>query len=254
MFEMQTLNSSKRSGYSTIEAPLNHLGIIMDGNRRFAQKLMLQPWKGHEWGEKKVEEVLDWCKEFGIKTVTFYTLSLENIAGRPKTELDYLYKLMERVGNEVLKNKKHAVHKNRMRVRIIGRTSFVPPKLQKLLAKIESVTKNYENYEANFAIAYSSRVEIIDAVRKIAKLAKSGKIDAAKIDESVIKENLYNPDMTDPDLIIRTGGEKRLSNFLMFQSAYSELFFTDTPWPEFSKSDFVAAINDFNQRKRRFGA
>lgn len=251
---MQTLNSAKRPDYSTVEAPINHLGIIMDGNRRFAQKLMLQPWKGHEWGEKKVEEVLDWCKEFGIRTVTLYTLSLENIRGRPKLELDYLYKLMERVVNGVLRNKKHFVHKNRVRVRIIGRTSFIPPKLRKLLAKVESVTKNYENSEANFAIAYSSRAEIIDAVRRIAELVKDGKIDAAKIDESVIKENLYNPDMADPDLIIRTGGEKRLSNFLMFQSAYSELFFTDTTWPEFSRSEFAKAINDFNQRKRRFGA
>ncbi len=251
---MQKLNISKKVDCLGLASPIAHLGIIMDGNRRFAQKLMLQPWKGHEWGEKKVEEVLDWCREFGIKTVTLYTLSLENIRGRPKLELDYLYKLMERVANEVLGNKKHAVHKNRMRVRIIGRTSFIPPELRKLLAKVESVTKNYENYEANFAIAYSSRAEIIDAVRSIAKLVKSGKIDAAKIDESVIKENLYNPDMTDPDLIIRTGGERRLSNFLMFQSAYSELFFTDTPWPEFSKSDFAAAIDDFNQRKRRFGA
>ncbi|MBI4177624.1 MAG: di-trans,poly-cis-decaprenylcistransferase [Candidatus Aenigmarchaeota archaeon] len=251
---MQKLNSAKGLDYSGAEARINHLGIIMDGNRRFAQKLMLQPWQGHEWGEKKVEEVLGWCREFGIKTVTLYTLSLENIAGRPKAELNYLYKLMKGVANRVLKDKDNPVHVNKVRVRIIGRTQAMPPELRKILAELEDATKKYRDYEANFAIAYSSRAEIIDAVKKIAGSVKKEILKLSDIDESLIKKNLYNPKMSDPDLIIRTGGEKRLSNFLMFQSAYSELFFTDTPWPEFSKKDFVAAINDFKQRKRRFGA
>lgn len=250
---MQRLSSAKL-GYSGAEAQINHVGIIMDGNRRFAQKLMLEPWKGHEWGEKKVEEVLDWCRELGIRTVTLYTLSLENIAGRPKIELNYLYKLMKEVANRVLKDKKNPVHTNKVRIRIIGRTAAIPAELRKLLARLENATKKYSNYEANFAIAYSSRAEIIDAVKKIAARVKRGNLRVTDINEALVKGSLYNPSVGDPDLIIRTGGEKRLSNFLMFQSAYSELFFTDTPWPEFSKNDFIAAINDFKQRKRRFGA
>lgn len=250
---MQTLNSVNKAGSSAEEA-INHIGIIMDGNRRFARKLMLEPWKGHEWGQKKVEEVLEWCADAGVRCVTFYTLSLENIAGRPKIELDYLYGLMEKVALDVVNRKNHSVHTKRVRVNIVGRRETLPVKLQKLLSKVEEITKGYRDYEANFAIAYSSRTEMIDAVKKIADKVSRGIIDASKISESTIKENLYSPSMSDPDLIIRTGGEKRLSNFLLFQSAYSELFFTDTPWPEFSKNDFMAAISDFHRRKRRFGA
>ncbi len=251
---MQKLSSDKKLDYSYLEAPINHIGIIMDGNRRFAQKLMLKPWKGHEWGQKKVEEVLGWCINMGVKCVTFYTLSLENIAGRPKIELAYLYRLMEKVALDVINRKGHAVHTEKVRVKIIGRKENLPLKLQKLLSKVEEITKGYKKYEANFAIAYSGRAEIIEAVKRIANKAQHGKLKPSEISESTIKENLYNPDSSDPDLIIRTGGEKRLSNFLLFQSAYSELFFTDTSWPEFSKQDFMAAINDFRQRKRRFGA
>ncbi len=251
---MQSLRSAKGVDYSFEGSTLNHVGIIMDGNRRFARRLMMEPWKGHEWGNRKVEDVINWCTELGIKCFTFYTLSLENIAGRPKVELDYIYRLMEKVALGVIKNKKHPVHLKKVRVRVIGRKNSLPAGLRKLFDKVERITKNYKNYESNFAIAYSSRVEIIDAVKKIANKVKEGKLNASDINEITIKENLYNPGMNDPDLIIRTGGEKRLSNFLLFQSAYSELFFTDTSWPEFSKDDFIAAIKDFNQRKRRFGA
>ncbi len=250
---MQALRNDKRTAHSSGSA-INHIGIIMDGNRRFAKKLMLEPWKGHEWGNRKVEDFIEWCTEFGIKCFTFYTLSLENIAGRPKIELDYIYRLMEKVASDVIKNKKHQIHVKKVRFRVIGKKDCLPSGLRKLFDRVEQITKNYKNYQANFAIAYSSRMEIIDAVKKIVDKVKNGKLDASDVNEITIKENFYNPEMSDPDLIIRTGGEKRLSNFLLFQSAYSELFFTDTSWPEFSKSDFEEAINDFNQRKRRFGA
>ncbi len=251
---MKVATDQNKSEYGVFGTSLGHLGIIMDGNRRFARKLMMQPWKGHEWGEERVEQLLGWCTDLGIKALTLYTLSLENIAGRPKIELDYIYQLMERVALDVINNKNHVVHAKRAKVNVIGRKEALPAKLRKLLARVEAITKDYDGFEANFAIAYSSRVEIIDAVKRIAKQVKEGKIDIPQINEATIKENLYKPDIRDPDLIIRTGGEKRLSNFLLFQSAYSELCFIDKPWPEFSKDDLIEAINDFRMRQRRFGA
>ncbi|MFH0890092.1 MAG: polyprenyl diphosphate synthase [Candidatus Aenigmatarchaeota archaeon] len=252
---MRTLNESENVEYTALkEQSVRHLGIIMDGNRRFAKRLMLEPWKGHEWGQKKVDEVLGWCADLGIKTVTLYTLSLENIAGRPRIELEYLYKLMEKVACDVISNKHHNVHARKVRVKIIGKTETLPKKLRMLLAKVEELTKDYNGFEANFAIAYGSRTEIVDAVKNIAAQVKAGAIEPSEISESTLRENFYNPQASDPELIIRTGGEKRLSNFLLFQSAYSELCFIKKSWPEFSKNDLVAAIKDFNMRQRRFGA
>ncbi len=251
---MKVATNQSKSEYGVLETSLSHVGIIMDGNRRFAKRLMMQPWKGHEWGEERVEQLLGWCTDLGIKALTLYTLSLENIAGRPKMELDYIYRLMERVALNVINNKNHVVHVKRAKVNVIGRKQALPVRLRKLLARVEAITRDYDGFEANFAIAYSSRAEIIDAVKRIAKLVKEGKMAVSKINEATMKESLYEPGMRDPDLIIRTGGEKRLSNFLLFQSAYSELCFIDKPWPEFSKEDLMKAINDFRLRQRRFGA
>lgn len=230
-----------------------HLGIIMDGNRRFARRLMLQPWKGHEWGADKVEEVMRWCIELNVRTVTLYTLSLENLTGRPPGELNFLFHLMAQTAKKVLENPEHDVHKNKTRVRIIGRKNLLPPKLQELLSKVEEVTKNYDQYNLNFAVAYGGRQEIVDAFRKMINKIDSGELKKDNVDEETIKENLYTADISDPDFLIRTGGERRLSNFMLFQSAYAELYFLDTFWPEFSKEDFLRAIWDFQQRKRRFG-
>lgn len=234
-------------------AGLNHIGIIMDGNRRFAKRLMLEPWKGHEWGSKKSEEVLEWCMEFGIKHVTLYALSLENLSGRPREELEFLFKLMKDVAKGVVEDKNHKVHKNKVRVSVIGRMELLPQDLQDLIRKAVGLTKNYSDFFLNFCVAYGGRQEITDAFKKIMKSVLKNEVKADDINDDVIRDNLYTSGVPDPDLIIRTGGEKRLSNFLLFQSAYSELYFTDKTWPEFGREDFLDAIKDFQDRQRRFG-
>ncbi len=229
-----------------------HIGIILDGNRRFAKRLMLEPWKGHEWGAKKVKELLRWCDGTGVKYLTLYSLSEENIKSRPKTELEFLLKIFEKEFIAITK-KEHDVHKNKVRVKVIGRTNILPKSLREAIAKAEESTKNYRDYFLNLAIAYGGQQEITDGVIKIAKDVSSGIIKPEQINEDLIRHSLYTNGAPYPDMIIRTGGEKRLSNFLLWQSAYSELFFIDKMWPEFSKDDFLSIIEEFKQRQRRFG-
>lgn len=229
----------------------NHIGIIPDGNRRFARKLMKTPWKGHEWGARKVEEVSEWCRELGVKELTIYSFSLENM-NRPKREFNMLMKLFEKEFRSVKTSKK--IHGNRIRVNVIGRIELLPENVQKAIKEAMECTKNYNNYIINFAMAYGGRQEIVDACKNIAQELLSGKILPEQIDERIYEHHLYlNGQGTPPDLIIRTGGEKRLSNFFLWQSAYSELAFIDSFWPELRKEEFVQTIRDFSQRERRFG-
>jgi len=225
-----------------------HIGIILDGNRRFSKRLMIKPWKGHEWGAKKVESVLEWAKELGIKELTLYAFSLENL-NRPKQEFDYLMNLFEKEFTRLKTDER--IHKERIRINIIGRVYLFPKSLQKVLKEVMESTKDYDGLQVNFAMAYSGRAEIIDATRNIAEQIKSGKLDIEKINEETFSKNLYLNH--DPDIIIRTGGERRTSNFLNYQGAYSELFFIDKMWPEFEKQDLIATIEEYNQRERRFG-
>lgn len=221
-----------------------HVAIILDGNRRFAKRLMLEPWKGHEYGRKKVEELLDYAKELGIKEMTFYALSVENIQSRPSTELEFLYKVFKKAFTELDREK---IHNNQIRIKFIGNLSLIPSDLKDLCKKLEKETENYDNFIANFAIAYGGRQELIEAVKKIIK----NKIPAEEITENIVEQNLLL--QSQPDLVIRTGGEQRTSNFLPWQIIYSELLFTDKMWPEFEKQDFVDCLEEFKQRKRRFG-
>ena len=225
-----------------------HIGIIMDGNRRFAKRLALQPWKGHEWGAKKVRSMMEWSKKAGIREITLYTLSLDNF-NRPKKEFNMLMELFDKE----LKNEEFRkdIHDNNIRINFIGHTKILPENIQKSIADITDSTKDYKSFTVNFAIAYSGRKEITDAVKEIAVLAKEGKIDTKDIDADIIKKHLSIT--SEPEMIIRTGGEKRLSDFLTWQSAYSELFFTDTLWPELKEDEFKRHIDDFSKRKRRFG-
>lgn len=229
-----------------------HIGVILDGNRRFAKRLMLEPWKGHEWGAEKVKELLRWCKGTGVKYLTLYSLSEENYKSRPKREMDFLLKIFEKEFIAITK-KSHDAHKNKVRVKAIGRINILPKNLQTAIAAAEESTKNYKDYFLNLAIAYGGQQEITDAVIKIAKKISAGEIKLEQINEDLIRHSLYTNGAPYLDMIIRTGGEKRLSNFLLWQSAYSELFFVDKMWPEFTKEDFLSAIEEFKQRQRRFG-
>ncbi len=230
-----------------MEVP-KHLGIIMDGNRRFAKRLMAKPWKGHEWGAKKLAKVLEWCQDLDIRELTIYTFSIQNF-DRPKEEFDFL--MQNFLSNfEKLKEDKR-IFENRIRINVIGRLKLFPKKVQDKLQEIMDLTKDHESYQINFAMAYGGREEVVDAAVRIAEQVKSGELDIEDINEAVFENNLYIKDS--PDMIIRTGGEKRTSNFLAFQGAYSEYFFIEKMWPEVEKEDFIACINEYSNRKRRFG-
>ena len=225
-----------------------HVAIILDGNRRFSKKLMMKPWMGHEWGAKKVEQLLDWCKDLKIKELTLYAFSAENF-NRPKEEFDFLMKLFHKEFTKLLKDPR--VKKDSIKINFIGRISLFPEDIQKLMKELMEYTKNNKGYILNLAMAYGGRQEVIDAVKKMATQIKKGSLDINKINEETFSKNLYMVD--EPDLIIRTGGEKRTSNFLIWQANYSEWIFLEKFWPEFEKEDLELCMQEYSRRKRRFG-
>ena len=230
-----------------------HVGIIPDGNRRLARRLLQKPWKGHEWGFQKVKNLIEWSKELGIKVLTFYTLSLENLERRPKRELNYLFNIARKELDDIIENGENIVHRNRVKLSFWGRLDLIPEDLRERMERVSDITKNYSRQYVNLAIAYGGRQEILDASRRLATDLKKGKIQEDKIDESLFRKYLWTNGFKDPDLIVRTGGDKRLSNFLPFQSVYSEIVFLDKFWPELEKEDFSRAVRDFEGRERRFG-
>ncbi|MBW2973535.1 di-trans,poly-cis-decaprenylcistransferase [Candidatus Woesearchaeota archaeon] len=226
-----------------------HIGIIMDGNRRFAKKLMLKPWMGHEWGAKKLRNVLDWSKELGIKEITFYAFSVQNF-NRPKHEFDYLMNIFCKEFDDLIKDENlQKMKEEGVRIDFVGRLEMFPEKVHSRMLKLMELTKNNSRYHVHFAMAYGGREEVLDAVSKIAEKVKKGEI--TEVTEETIANNLYLN--SDPDLIIRTGGERRISNFLMWQGTYAELMFLDKHWPELEKEDYVKAIQEYSKRERRFG-
>ncbi len=227
-----------------------HVAIIMDGNRRWARKFEKPPWYGHLFGSNKLEEILEWCRELGIRTLTVYAFSTENFK-RSTEEVRALMDLFERKFRELVEDER--VHKYGIRVNVIGRRELLPEKVRKAAEEAEKVTRKYSNYFLNIALAYGGRSEITDATREIVHDVIEGKIKPDDIDEELIKRYLYHPNMPDPDIVIRTGGEIRISNFLLYQIAYSELFFVDVYFPEFRKIDFLRIIREYQKRQRRFG-
>ncbi len=227
-----------------------HIAIIMDGNRRFAKRLMLKPWMGHEWGEQKVEKILDWCQELGVKELTLYAFSMQNF-NRPKEEFDYLMRVFNNAFNRLMNEKKEQIMQQGIRFTFIGRTHLFPADIQENMHQLSELTKNNANYQVNIAMAYGGSEEVIDAVKKVAEQVKNGTLNEDEINEEVFSKNLYTE--SEPDLIIRTGGDKRTSNFLIWQSNYSEWIFLEKTWPEFEKQDLVVAIKDYESRQRRFG-
>jgi len=229
-----------------------HIGIILDGNRRWARSHSLDPSMGHYYGADKTEEVLRWCLDLGIKTITLYVFSTENF-NRPRREVERLMELFEERLQRLKEDRD--IHEHKVRVKVIGRINLLPRRLQKIIREIEAVTRNYDEHFLNLAIAYGGRAEIIDAARKIAKKVLNGELSIEDIDEETFERNLYTSHLPkqDLDLIIRTSGEERLSGFLLYQSAYSELCFIDVYWPEFRRIDLLRAIRTYQSRKRRFG-
>ncbi len=227
-----------------------HIGIIMDGNRRLAERVGILPWEGHRMGAKKAEDVIEWCIEIGIKTTTLYSFSMENFS-RPKDELEPLFDLFEEYFKKIAQDEQ--IHKNKIRVKAIGRVKMLPERVRKAIKIAEDATKEYDRFYINFAMAYGGRQEVVDAVKKIANDVKEGKLELNSIDEKTVADNLYTNGARDPDLVIRTSGEERISGFLLWQSAYSELYFCESYWPGFRKIDFLRAIRTYQQRKRRYG-
>jgi len=232
---------------SESEVP-KHIGIILDGNRRFAKRLMLKPWKGHEWGYEKVKKLLDWANELKINELTLYAFSIENF-DRPKEEFNYLMDLSRKAFEELKTDDR--VKKNKIRINFIGRIWMFPKDVQQKMYELMEQTKKHKGFFLNFAMAYGGRAEIIDATKRIAEAVKNGDLDVNEINENTFKEHLYME--SEPDLIIRTSGEKRTSGFLLWQGSYAELYFVDKLWPEFEKEDLVKAIEDYSKRERRFG-
>ena len=226
----------------------NHIGFILDGNRRFAKRLMKKPWEGHMLGFEKVKKLLGWCSRLGVREMTLYCFSMQNF-NRPKEEFDYLMQQFEKAFNEVAGMDE--VHKKRIRIRAIGRKELLPENVQAAIRKAEDATKDYDDYRLNIAIAYGGREEIINAVKRIGRLIEQGKVTDKDIGKELVEKNLYTGD--EPDLIIRTGGERRTSNFLMWQSSYAEWIFIQKMWPEFEEEDLVKCVEDYRQRERRFG-
>jgi undecaprenyl diphosphate synthase len=229
---------------------VKHIGIILDGNRRFSKKIMEMPWKGHEYGAKKISKLLEWVSELGVKKLTLYAFSVQNFH-RPKKEFDYLMKLFRKEFTSLIDERLEELNKKGIRINVIGRISLFPEDIQERMRKIMELTKNNKKYAINFAMGYGGREEIIDAVKKLGRELESGKLKADDINEDMFKDYLYMED--EPDFIIRTGGEIRTSNFLLWQSHYSEWFFLEKMWPEFEKEDLVKCFNAFKNRSRRFG-
>ncbi len=230
----------------------NHLAIILDGNRRWAKQNLIVKTAGHWKGADAVEKFLDWCEELDIKITTLYALSVENL-NRKDEELEYLFNLIEERLKKLYDDPR--IHRNKMRVKAIGRIELLPQSMRNILDKLDIATRNYTDHYLNIAIAYGGQSELVDAVKKIGYKIKSGELDVNDISKEEIESNLYTSHLPQPspDMILRTSGEKRLSGFLMWQSAYSELVFMDVFWPEFRKIDLMRAIRTFQKRKRRLG-
>lgn len=229
----------------------NHIAIIMDGNRRYAEEVLGEaPLEGHRLGRKKLEEVLHWCLDLDIGVLTVYAFSMENF-NRDEEEVDYLMDLMEQSLYEFADDPR--VQKERVAVRVIGERDALPEKVQKAMDYALEKTAGFDGHTFNLAIAYGGRQDITQAVRSIAQDVLDGRMEVEDICEHTISKYISTTGIPDPDLVLRTSGEIRVSNFLLWQMAYSEFYFTDVYWPGFRHIDFLRAIRTYQQRVRRFG-
>jgi undecaprenyl diphosphate synthase len=231
-----------------------HVVLLPDGNRRWAKERGLASIEGHLAGQQNIFKFTNYCKERGVKILTAFGFSAENWS-RPKKEVKYLMQLLERGFLAELKKHKEAKKDSNLlgsgiRIRVIGQKERLPQSLQKMIKKLEELTKDNKDFILNLAVSYSGRWDIIQAIKKIIK----EKIPLKKINEVFFEKYLSTENLPSPDLVIRTSGEKRISNFLLWQTAYAELYFSDKYWPDFSKKDFEIALKEYAKRQRRFGS
>ena len=225
-----------------------HVAIIMDGNGRWAKQRGLPRLKGHEQGAESVRVAVRSCRNAGVKYLTLYAFSVENWA-RPKPEIAGLMELLKRF----LRGQESELHENKVRLRVIGRLGDLPADVRAELDRVMHATAHYMEAQLILALSYGGRTEIANAAREIARKVKAGQLDPEAVDEELFTQYLYAPDIPDPDLMIRTSGEMRISNFLLWQLSYAELYVTDVLWPDFREPDFIKAIEAYRQRSRRFG-
>lgn len=238
---------AKKEELSNLNIP-NHVAIILDGNGRWAKKRFMPRNYGHMQGAKVVEQICEDADSIGIKCLTVYAFSTENW-NRPQDEVEALMKLLRNYLKDCIKR----ANNNNMRVRVIGEKSRLSDDIRSKIEELEECSKNNTGLNFTIALNYGSRDEIVRAVREISKDVKDGKISESDIDDKMISDYLDTRGIPDPDLLIRTSGEERLSNFLLWQLAYTEFYFTDVLWPDFNKKELIKAVEKYNERDRRFG-
>ena len=245
------MNSKTSSSVQTNLDPQNlpfHIAIIMDGNGRWAKKRLLNRIKGHEKGSESVRTIVRACREIGIGILTLYAFSTENWQ-RPQTEISALMTLLKKF----LISERKEMLDNNIRLNTIGQTERLPEDVQQELQNSMMLTQKNEGMILNLALSYGGRDEIVKAVKEIAIETIDGRVDPDSITPDLISKHLYTGEMPDPDLLIRTSGEMRISNFLLWQLAYTEICITDTLWPDFGKDEFIQILINYQQRERRFG-
>ncbi|MEZ6090083.1 MAG: isoprenyl transferase [Pirellulaceae bacterium] len=225
-----------------------HIAIIMDGNGRWAQKQGMPRIEGHRCGVESVRRISEKCASLGVEALTLYCFSSENWK-RPAGELDFLMQLLE----QFLVQERTTLIEHGLRLSMIGRRDRLPGGVLRELAVTESLCQSHQGMEIVLAVDYGGRAEIVDAVRRLARRVQDGSLEPDAIDEAMFSDSLYTAGRRDPDLLIRTGGEMRVSNYLLWQISYAELYVTDKAWPDFREDDLLAAIDDFSSRQRRFG-
>lgn len=225
-----------------------HIAIIMDGNGRWAKERGLPKIMGHRQGVESIKKAVKSCIKFGVKFLTLYAFSTENWQ-RPRDEVKGLFGLLE----DFLNNEMKLFHKNNVRLCIIGDRDKIGKRLREMIEKAEKDTVANSSLTLNIALSYGGRQEIVNAVRSLVEDVRQGAVEPSRIDEKLFSTYLYTKDCPDPDLLIRTSGEMRLSNFLLWQSSYAEIYVTEKLWPDFDEKDLAKAIEDYQKRERRFG-
>ena len=228
--------------------PPQHIAFIMDGNGRWARKRLLPRMFGHRAGTSATKAMVEACDQLGVKYLTVYAFSSENWA-RPLTEVDALMKLMI----EMMRKEIDGMMKNNVRFKVLGNVAKLPESTRRELELGVERTKNNTGVQFNIAVSYGGREEIVDAAKAIAEKVKAGTFDLETLDEKTFASHLYLPDVPDPELLIRTGGDLRVSNFLLWQIAYTEIYVTPTLWPDFDKKELMKAVDAYHSRQRRFG-